>query len=335
MAEKTFVEAMLDALAASLDADPRVEVFGAAGLVFERGLPPAREEAFWEKYKSRLIETPTSESVIAALGVGAASAGLRPVINFGTAAFSFEAWDQIVNEAGTTRYTSGGQFTVPVVYHMFHGMRASSGAQHGHVPQAMFANCAGLEVVMPSTPADAYGLLRSAIKSDNPTVFLSHTKLLRTKGVVPDEDFSIPLGKADVKRAGRDLTIVASSVTVPTALEAADMLQADGIEAEVVDLRTLVPLDREGICASVRRTGRLVVVDESNLTCGVAAEIAATVAEGAFDALKSRIVRVTKPDSPVPYSPQLEAYLTPTAAKVASAVRELLELARAPATSQR
>jgi pyruvate dehydrogenase E1 component beta subunit len=324
MAEKTFLGAMLDALAASFDRDPRVEMIGAGSFVFDRGLPADVENAFYEKYKDRILEPPTSESLVAALAVGAACAGLRPFVNFGTASFTFEAVDQIVNEAGITRYTSGSQFAVPVVYHAFHGMRSGSGAQHGHIPQAMYANCAGLEVVLPATPADAYGLLRTAIASDNPTVFLSHVKLLRTKGEVPDGDFAIPFGVADVKRSGRDVTLVASSITVSTALEAAATLEADGIDAEVLDLRTIAPLDRAGILASVRRTGRLVVVDESNITCGVAAEIAATAAEGAFDALKARIVRVTKPDVPVPYSPTLEEALTPTAGKIVAAVREVL-----------
>jgi pyruvate dehydrogenase E1 component beta subunit len=326
MAEKTLIAAMVDALAASMERDPLVEVLGVRSFLFERGLSHDAEQAFWDRFQDRCIHPPTAESVVALMAVGAACAGIRPFANFGTASFTFEAWGQIVNEAAVARYISGGQFTVPVVYHSFHGMRSGSGAQHAHSPQAMYANCAGLEVVLPATPADAYGLLRSAIESDNPTVFLTHCKLLRTKGEVPDHDYAIPFGKVDIKRPGKDVTLVASSITVHTALEAAKALAADGIDAEVVDLRTIVPLDRDGICASVARTGRLVIVDESNETCGVAAEVAATVSTRAFDALKAPIVRVTKPDVPTPYSVHLEEALTPTAAKVVAAVRGLLQV---------
>jgi pyruvate/2-oxoglutarate/acetoin dehydrogenase E1 component len=324
MAEKTYIQAMVDALAASMAQRPEVEVLGIVSFLFERGLSADAEQAFWTKYKDRCIEPPTAESLVALAAVGAACAGMRPFVNFGTSAFAFEAWGQIVNEAAVTRYISGGQFTVPVVYHSFHGLRSGSGAQHGHIPQAMYANCAGLEVVVPATPADAYGLMRSAIESDNPTVFLSHVKLLRTKGEVPDGDYTIPFGQVAIKRTGSDVTIVASSITVGLALEAAQTLAAEGIEAEVLDLRTIVPLDRDGICAAVARTGRLVVVDEGNETCGVAAEVAAPVATRAFDALKAPIARVTKPDVPAPYSLHLEAAIIPTAAKIVDAARALL-----------
>jgi pyruvate dehydrogenase E1 component beta subunit len=325
MAQKSFIGAMVDGLATSMERDPSVEVLGIVSFLFERGLGADAEQAFWEKYKDRCIEPPTAESLVALAGVGAACAGLRPFVNFGTSAFAFEAWGQIVNEAAVARYISGGQFTVPVVYHSFHGVRSGSGAQHAHVPQSMYANCAGLEVVLPATPADAYGLMRSAIRSDNPTIFLSHVKLLRTKGEVPDGDYTIPFGKVDIKRAGKDVTVVTSSITVGMALEAAATLAAEGIDVEVLDLRTIVPLDRDGICASVARTGRLVVVDEGNETCGVASEVAVTVATHAFDALKAPIVRVTKPDVPGPYSIHLESALLPTAARIVASVRALLE----------
>jgi pyruvate dehydrogenase E1 component beta subunit len=188
----------------------------------------------------------------------------------------------------------------------------------------MVANSGGLELVLPATPADAQGLLRSAIKSDNPTVFITHTKLMNLVGDVPDGDFTIPFGEAAVARAGRDVTIVATSLMVQQALKAAEALARDGIDAEVIDPRTIVPLDRATICASVRKTGRLVVVDEANRTCSIASEIAALVAEEAFGALKAPIRRVARADAPVAFSPPLEAYVTPTAEKIAEAAKAVL-----------
>lgn len=325
MPQKTYAQAMIEALTYSLESDPAVSVIGASSFVLGRGLSPEDEKAFVAKYGPRLIDPPVSESVIAAVGVGAATAGLRPFVNFGTSSFAFEAHNQIVNEAGNAHYMSGGQLTVPVVYHMFHGIRGIGGAQHSQSPQAMYANCPGLEVVLPATPADAKGLLRAAIRSDNPTLFITHTKLLGTKGEVPAGDYATPFGQANIVRPGRDLTIVATSLMVLEALKAADELAKAGIDAEVVDPRTVVPLDAATICASVRKTGRLVVADEASRTCSVASEISATVAEEAFDALKAPIARVARPPVPMPYSPSLEAYCTPGAAQIAAAAKRAVQ----------
>jgi len=322
MTEKSFAQAMVDALAFSMASDPNVTVIGNSFTGY--GPEGKATQALFDKYHDRVVEQPTSEGVIASMAIGAAMAGSRPFVHFGTAVFAFEACNQILNEAGNVHFMSGGQSKVPAVFHMFHGIRGGGGAQHSQSPQAMYANSAGLQVMMPSTPADAQGLMRSALKGNNPVVFMNHTKLLGVRGEVPDGDFTIPFGKADVKRVGKDVTVVATSLAVQVALKAAETLARDGIDVEVVDPRTIVPLDRAGICASVRKTGRLVVLDEANKTCSVASEIAASVAEEAFDALKAPIVRLTRPDVPVAYSPPLEEYVTLTPDKVAAAVRKVM-----------
>lgn len=320
MLEKSFAQAMVDGLSLSLDSDPNVVVIG-RGLT-GHGPEAEAERALYARHADRISDPPTSEGVVASVGIGAAMAGARPFVHFGTAVFAFEAWNQIVNEAGNIHFMSNGQLKVPVVFHMFHGIRGGGGAQHSQSPQAMYANCPGLEVVLPSSPADMQGLLRTAFKSDNPTIMITHTKLLGMRGPLPDGDFAIPFGKADVKRQGRDVTIVATSLMVRESLKAAEQLAKDGIDAEVIDPRTVVPLDMDAICSSVRKTGRLVVVDEAPRTCSVASEIAAGVAEQAFDALKAPIVRVTRPDAPVAYAPPLEDYVTPTPDKIAAAVKK-------------
>jgi pyruvate dehydrogenase E1 component beta subunit len=322
MTEKSLAQAMVDALTYSMASDPNVVVVGNSFTGY--GPEGNATQALFAKYRDRVVEPPTSEGVIASMAIGAAMAGSRPFVHFGTAVFAFEACNQILNEAGNVHFMSGGQSRVPLVFHMFHGIRGGGGAQHSQSPEAMYANAAGLQVMMPSTPADAQGLMRSALKGANPVIFLNHTKLLAVRGEVPDGDFTIPFGNADVKRAGKDVTVVATSLTVQVALKAAELLAREKIDVEVVDPRTIVPLDRAGICASVRKTGRLVVLDEANKTCSVAAEIAATVAEEAFDALKAPIVRLTRPDAPVAYSPPLEEYVTLTPEKVAAAVRRAM-----------
>ena len=322
MPEKSYAQALVDALSLSLAGDRSVTVIG-RGLT-GHGPEADAERALYERYPDRILDPPTSEGIMASVGVGAAMAGLRPFVHFGTSAFAFEAVNQIVNEAGNAHYMSGGQVSAPVIYHFFHGIRGGGGPQHSHSPQAMYANAAGLPILLPSSPADMQGLLRSAFKSGNPSLLFSHTTLLGTRGEVPDGDFTIPFGTAEVKRPGKHVTIVATSLMVLEALKAAETLAAEGIEAEVVDPRTAVPLDRAGICDSVRRTGRLVVVDEANLTCSIASEIAASVAEQAFASLKAPILRVARPDAPVAFSPPLERAVTPSAEKIVAAVRKVM-----------
>jgi len=322
MTRKSFAVAMIDALAFALEEDPQVVVIGASSFLLDRGLSEEAERTLFERFPGRLIDPPTSEGVVTSLGTGAAVAGMRPFVNYGTATFAYEAYNQILSEAANVSTMSNGQLRAPLVLHMYAGIRGGGAEQHSSSPQAMYANAAGLELVLPAAPADAQGLLRSAIRSNNPTVFITHTKLLRETGEVPDGDFSIPFGKARVAREGRDATIVATSLMVREALAAADALSKDGIEAEVIDPRTIVPLDAAAICASIEKTGRLVTVDEGNATCSIGSEIAALAAEQVFAALKAPVLRVARPSVPVPYSPPLEAYITPNAEKIAAAVRK-------------
>jgi pyruvate/2-oxoglutarate/acetoin dehydrogenase E1 component len=321
MRQTSYAAAMVEALRTSLATDPHVSLVGSYVL----GLGPKRVlmDAIRAEFPDRLYDPPTSEAALVSLGAGAAMAGARPFVDLGTGSFSYVGWSPLVNEAAVARYMSNGQLRVPVVYHMLHGLRGGGAAQHSHSPQAMLWNAAGLEIVLPSSPYDVKGLLRSAIKSDNPTVFINHARLMDIEGDVPEEDYAIPFGRADIKRPGRDVTIVATSFVVHAALSAAKQLADEGIEAEVVDPRTLVPFDHATLLDSVRRTGRLVVVDETNLSCGVAAEVAAIVAEEGFAFLRAPIVRVTRPDVPTPFSKPLEDAITPTADKVAAAVRRV------------
>ena len=319
MSRKTFGAAFLEGLAGVLRQEPGLSLMGSGFLGHtQRDL----DKALFEEFSARIFEPPVSESALASLGVGAALAGHRMLIHFGTAGFALEAWNQLVHEAGVARYMSGGQVSVPLTFHAHHGMRPAGAPQHSSSPQAMLANCPGIEVVLPSTPADVKGLIRTALLSDNPTFVFNHPRLLGLEGEVPDQDYAIPFGVADVKRAGRDVTVVATSHTVQEALKAADVLAGEGIEVEVVDPRTAVPLDVDGICASVRRTGRLVTVDETAQMCSIGSEIAAAVAERAFDALKAPIGRIARLPVPTPFSPPLEEAARPTAARIAATVRK-------------
>lgn len=322
MTKISHAQALVDALHASMARDPSISLIGSYVL----GLGPLRflVSKIRDDFGDRVFDPPCAEAAIASLGIGAAMAGGRPFVDIGTASFVFEAWSQIVNEAANAHYMSGGQITVPIVFHMLHGLRGGGAAQHSHSPQAMMWNNPGLEIVLPASPRDAKGLLNTAIASDNPTIVLDHAKLLGIEGEVPDGDYKIPFGVADIKREGGDVTVVATSRMVQVALEAADRLSGDGIEVEVVDPRTIVPLDKEAICASVEKTGRLVVADETNVSCGIASEISAMVAEQAFASLRAPIIRVARPDVPMPFSPPLEDRLTPSADKIVDAVMKTL-----------
>jgi len=251
-------------------------------------------------------------------------AGARPFVDIGTGSFTYVGWSPLVNEAAVACHMSNGTVRVPVVYHCLHGLRGGGAAQHSHSPQAMLWNAAGLEIVIPSSPYDVKGLIRSAIKSDNPTMFVNHARLMDIEGEVPVEDYAIPFGKADLKRQGRDVTVIATSYVVHAALAAAETLSGEGIEVEVLDPRTLVPLDQKLILQSVGKTGRLVLADETNLSCGIASELSAIVAEHGFKSLRAPIARVTRPNIPAPFSYRLEQAITPTAEKICEAVRRTL-----------
>jgi acetoin:2,6-dichlorophenolindophenol oxidoreductase subunit beta len=320
MKDMTFAEALALGLTECLDQDPRVTLINSS----YGGLTPYRTtyNVLREKYADRITDTPISELGYCGIAVGAAMTGLRPIVALSTAAFSFEAWPQIVNEAAVACYGSAGQVTAPVVFHMLAGIRGAGAAQHSHAPQAMFCNAPGLQVVAPGSPADARGLMRTAaLESKNPTIFIDHQRLQGIKGPVDVNAPPIPFGVADVKRQGSDVTIVAVSIMVPRALEAAETLAQQGISAEVVDPRTLVPLDKATILKSVAKTGRVVVCDESQLTCGVASELAAMIAEEGFHSLKAPIRRIAIPNVPVPWHLAEEEFITPTADKIVAAVK--------------
>lgn len=275
--------------------------------------------------KRRLLSMPISENSFCGLAVGAAMTGLRPIVDLTIASFMYLASDQIINQAGKLRYMTGGQMQVPVVFRCSMWHDSSIAAQHSDRPYPMFMNAPGIKVIAPSTPADMKGLLKSAVRDNDPVVIFEDNGVWPTKELVStDPDFLIPIGKADIKRAGSDVTIVSISGCLLAALKAADALAEEGISAEVIDPRTLVPLDKECIINSVAKTGRLVVVDSANRTCNAAAEIAATVAEEGFESLKQPILRLSTPDVHIPFSPALEKPLYPNKESIVAAVKQLL-----------
>lgn len=273
---------------------------------------------------TRVKDTPVSEAAIAGLAVGAAAAGLRPVVEIMFNPFFTLASDMIVNHAAKLRYLSGGKSTFPLVVRIKSGAGFGAGCQHAHNLEAWVAHCPGLRVIMPSTPADAKGLLKAAIRDDNPVIFIEDMMLYFAPGPVPNEEYLTPIGKAEIKRQGRDVTVVTWSKMLGVALKAAEQLAPEGIEAEIVDLRTLAPLDKEIILSSVRKTGRLVVLHEATRTGGFAGEVCAVVMEEAFSSLKAPFRRVTGPDIPVPASPPLERFYIPDEKQLIAAVREIL-----------
>ncbi|MCA1744087.1 MAG: alpha-ketoacid dehydrogenase subunit beta, partial [Desulfovibrionales bacterium] len=273
----------------------------------------------------RVKDTPVSEAAIAGLAVGAAEAGLRPVVEIMFNPFFTLASDMIVNHAAKLRYLSGGKSSFPLVVRIKSGAGFGAGCQHSHNLEAWATHCPGLKVVMPSTSADAKGLLKSAIRDDNPVIFIEHMGLYFAQMPVPDEDYLTPLGKADIKREGKDLTVVTWSGMLGAAMGAAEKLSQEGIEMEIVDLRTLTPLDKDTILSSVEKTGRLIVMHEATRTGGFGAEIAAMVMEEGFKYLKAPLKRVTGPDIPVPASPPLEKFYIPDENNLIQAAREILE----------
>jgi len=319
----TIGEALVSALGECMEQERRVVLIG-GGLVGS-GPGQAQFALLRKKFSNRIKSPPIAELGYCGIAAGAAMAGLRPLVDVGTATFSYEAIPQIVNEAAIAYSNSGGQTNVPVTYFMRYGIRGGGGVQHSGSPQPWYWNTPGLQVAMPSSPADAKGLLRTALlKSQDPTIFFAHERLMDERGPVPDGAYEIPFGQAAVKREGRDITIIATGVQVPRALAAAEALGKEGISAEVVDPRTLEPLDRATLLASVKKTGRLVVTDESHDNCSVAAGIAAIIADEGFATLRGPIKRVTIPHVPVPFAVSLEDYVTPTAERIAEAARALV-----------
>jgi acetoin:2,6-dichlorophenolindophenol oxidoreductase subunit beta len=273
----------------------------------------------------RIVNTPISEATFVGMCVGAAAAGLRPVVDLMVGSFFYISMDQLANQAAKLRYMSGGQVSLPIVYFTASGPSGSAAAQHSENPHPMIMNVAGLKVVMPSTPYDAKGLMIAAVRDDDPVVYFQDAVLGGTRGPVPEEAYEVPIGVGDVKRVGKDVTIVAIGATVPVALKAAQTLETEGVSAEVVDPRTLVPMDNDLILESVAKTGRLVVCDSARLTCSAASEIAATVAERGFDLLKAAPVRVAWENVPMPFSPVLEQRVLVDQNRVLTAVRRTIK----------
>lgn len=317
-----YAEALIEALMEMAEEDPGLAMIARG--VLGHGAQAHLAKPLMERFGERITDPPTSEGAVTSMAIGAAMAGTRMFHHLGTGSFSLEAVNQLVNEAGVAHSMSGGQIKVPVVFHMYHGLRHGGSGQHSCSPQSMYANNPGLQLIMPTTPADAKGLLRTALKSDSPTLYIDHSALLGIEGDVPDGPYEVPLGAADVRREGGDVTVVATSRAVLWAMEAAETLAGEGIEVEVVDPRSVVPLDTETIVASIRKTGRLVTVEEGYQMCSIGSEIAALAAEQAADALKSRVGRVARPPAPVPFSPPLEEAMMPGPERIIAAVRATL-----------
>jgi pyruvate/2-oxoglutarate/acetoin dehydrogenase E1 component len=317
MPDISFSQALADAMAEEMRRDPRV-------IALATTRAPALEKEFGDK---RVRITPISEAAFTGIGLGAAGSGFRPVIHWGMVTFMFVAMDQIVNQASKIRYMFGGQADFPVTYRCTTGGGTQSAAQHSQSPYSMFMHLAGLKIVLPSTPADAKGLLKSAIRDNNPVIVFECSRLAATVGPVPEGDWTVPLGVAEVKRAGTDVTVVGLAYYVRESLAVADKLAAEGISIEVIDPRTLVPMDVDTIRASVRKTGRLVVVDEAPATCSAASEIIALVTEDpdTFRALKAPVQRVCAAPVPVPFSPPLERAALPDRERITAAIRRTLE----------
>jgi len=313
----TVNEAIGQALAEEMRRDAGVMMFG-------EGVATKRRDLVTEFGDRRIRNTPLAEGIIAGAAVGASAMGLRPVVDLLFAPFLTLAMDEIVNSAGKLRYLSGGQFNFPMVVIAMTGTGWTVGAQHNHNLEAWFVHSPGLKVVMPATAADFKGLLKAAIRDDNPVLFFVDMALGYQSGEVPDDEHLVPLGKAALLRAGDQVTLVAYAKSVHACLDAAERLAEQGISAEVLDLRSLKPLDEDAILASVRKTGRVVVVHEAGRLCGVGAEVAAIVAEKAFASLKAPVRRITGPDAPAPSSYPLEQAFTPQAEAIAAAAAALV-----------
>jgi acetoin:2,6-dichlorophenolindophenol oxidoreductase subunit beta len=313
----TYAEAAKQAIVEEMRADPRVFVMGEDIQAF------AYADVLGEFGMERIRSTPICEGGFFGAGIGAALTGMRPVIEGAFSTFLYSAMDQVVNQAAKSRYMFGGQASVPIVIRCTVSYTVASAAHHSDRPWGVFAQFPGLKVIVPTTPSDVKGLLKSAIRDGNPVLCFDDCTLTGIQGEVPESEYTVALGQAAVRREGSDLTIVALAAGVQHSLAAAEQLDSEGISAEVIDIRSVAPLDRTTILQSVRRTGRLIAVDAAPGSCSVASEVAATVAEHAFDYLQAPVLRLTAPDVPVPFSPDLERLMYPTAQSIAQAARAL------------
>lgn len=318
----TVREALRDAMLEEMHLDPKVFVMGEEVAQYQ-GAYKVTQGLLEEFGPKRVIDTPITEYGFAGVGVGAAFKGLKPIVEFMTFNFSMQAIDHVINSAAKTLYMSGGQMACPIVFRGPNGVASRVGAQHSQCFASWYSHCPGLKVIAPYSAADAKGLLKSAIRDPNPVVFLENELMYGRSFEVPEGDFTVPIGKASVLKEGTDATIVTFSLTVGKALEAADALQQEGVNVEVIDLRTIRPLDMETILASVRKTNRLVTVEEGWPQSGVGAEIAAQVMEQAFDFLDAPVERVTGKDVPLPYALNLERLAIPQVDDIMTAVRKV------------
>jgi len=324
MQELTYNEAAVQAVAEEMRRDPRVFYMSTDAL------PPLLKEFGPQRVRA----TPITEAALTGMSIGAAGSGFRPIVDWRQVTFCFVAMDQIVNQAAKIHYMFGGQVTFPILYRAAVGGGGLVAAQHSQSPYSMFMNVAGLKMFLPSTPYDMKGLLKTAIRDNNPVISFESSRLMTRKEPVPEEDYTIPLGQADIKREGSDVTVVALAWLVHEALAAAEELAKEGISVEVVDPRTLVPLDREAIRRSVQKTGRLVIADEAGPTAGFSAEVAAVATEDAatFTRLEAPVKRVCALQVPIPYSPILENHVFPDRQRITAGIREVLE-GRRPAAA--
>jgi pyruvate dehydrogenase E1 component beta subunit len=321
--ELTMGQAVNEALAEELRRDPTVFLIGED--VAEAGHPFKVLAGLVEEFgPERVIDSPISEAGISGLGLGAAMTGMRPVVDIMFGDFLTLIMDQVVNQAAKIHYMSGGTMKAPLTIRTTLGATRRSAAQHSQSLHAWVAHVPGLKVCLPATPADAKGLMKSAIRDDNPVVIFEDKMMFAARGLVPDGEHLVPIGLADVKREGEDVTLIATSSMVYVALDAAEELEREGVSAEVVDPRTLTPLDRDTLVTSAKKTGRVIVIDEGHQSYGASAELAASVAEGAFWHLDAPVARMGAMDVPIPFSPVLEDETVPTAERVAHAALRLL-----------
>ena len=322
MTKKTYVEALREGMVLEMRRDPNVFLAGEDVGIFG-GCFGQTQGMFAEFGPGRVVDTPISETAILGLGTGSAAAGLRPIVELMFIDFIGVAMDELFNQAAKMRYMFGGKTCIPMVLRMPAGAGFGAAAQHSQCLEAWLAHIPGIKVVMPYSPADAKGLMISAIRDDNPVMYIEHKGLYGLEGEVPDGDYTVPIGKAAVAREGRDVSLLSWGAMVGKCLEAAAALEKEGLSAEVLDLRTITPLDAESVLATVKKTSRAVVVHEAVRTGGFGGEVAALIADQAFDYLDAPIKRVTAPDTPVPFSPPLEQEFIPSVPKILAAVKEL------------
>jgi len=323
MPEIQFREALRQAMVEEMERDDNVFLIGEEVGEYN-GAYKVSEGMLARFGPRRVLDTPISEAGFAGLGIGAAMCGLRPIVEFMSWSFSFVAFDQLINNAANVRYMSGGQFKVPITFRGGNGIAHQLGATHSHRVDALYARVPGLVVVAPSTPFDAKGLLKTSIRCDDPVLFLESELMLNDRGEVPAEQYTLPLGKADVKKEGADVSVVCWSKMVKLCLKAAVVLAEEDIDVEVIDLRTLRPLDIDTVANSVRKTNRCVVVDEDWPYCGMGSGVSEQIYQSVFDNLDAPVKRVCSEDVPAPYNHYLELAMQPSVEKVVAAVREVL-----------